>query len=154
MPISSCYLFNHLAEPQLERVLSLSSEQKIEKGKWLFLEGQEAEEFYLIKKGAVELLTIADEKIEIPIAMIRAQNGCIGIGALISPFRYSLSARVDQDCDLLVFRRSDLETLKQQDPGIVCVMMNNLAQKLMERLRETRQELKIHFLNLVRYSAY
>ncbi len=154
MPLSSCYLFARLSESQLERVLSISRNKKIQKGQWLFQEGQEAEHFYLIKEGAVELLTVVDETIEIPIAMVRTQNGCIGIGSLVPPFRYSLSARAAQDSDLLVFKRADLEALKQDNPGLVCIMMNNLAQKLMERLKETRQELKIHFLNLVRSSAY
>ena len=32
--------------------------------------------------------------------------------------------------------------------------MKNLAQKLLSRLTETRQELKIHFMNLVRSAAF
>lgn len=154
MPLSSCYLFARLSEPQLERILAISQNQKIGKGQWLFHEDEKAEHFYLVKEGAVELLTVVDEHIEIPIAMVRTKNGCIGVGSLISPFRYSLSARAAQDSNLLVFKRTDLETLKRDDPGLVCIMMNNLAQKLFERLKETRQELKIHFLNLVRSSAY
>lgn len=154
MPHSSCYLFNRLSEPQLERVLAISQEQKIQKEQWLFREDQEARNFYLIKEGAIELLTLVDEKIEIPIAMIRTHNGCIGVGALVPPFRYSLSARAARDSNLLVFRRSDLEALKEDDPGLVCIMMNNLAQKLLARLRENRQELKIHFMNLVRSATF
>ena len=154
MPLSSCYLFSRLSEPQLERVLAISREQKIQKDQWLFREDQEAEHFYLILEGAIELLTVVDEHIEIPIAMVRTKNGCIGVGALVPPFRYSLSARAAQDSDLLVFRRADLETLKQDDPGLVCIIMNNLAQKLLARLKESRQELKIHFMNLVRSAAY
>jgi CRP-like cAMP-binding protein len=150
MPLSSCYLFDRLSEPQLERVLAISHEQKIQKEQWLFHEDQEAHQFYLIKEGAIELLTMVDENIEIPIAMVRTKNGCIGIGALVPPFRYSLSARAAQDSTLLVFKRADLETLKQDDPGLACIMMNNLAQKLLARLKEARQEIKIHFMNLVR----
>ena len=153
MPLSSCYLFSRLSEPQIESVLSISREQKIQKGRWLFREDEEAQYFYLIKDGAIELLTVVDEHIEIPIAMVRTKNGCIGIGALVPPFRYSLSARAARDSNLLVFDRADLETLKRQDPGLVCIMMNNLAQKLLERLRESRQEIKIHFMRLVR-AAY
>jgi CRP-like cAMP-binding protein len=154
MPLSSCYLFGRLSEPQLERVLSISREQKIQKEQWLFREDQEAQHFYLIKEGAIELLTVVDEHIEIPIAMIRTNNGCIGIGALVPPYRYSLSARAAQDSNLLVFKRTDLETLKRDDPGLVCIIMNNLAQKLLERLKETRKEIKIHFMNLVRSATF
>jgi len=154
MPLSSCFLFGRLSEPQLERVRAISQNKKIQKGQWLFREDEEAQHFYLIREGAIELLTIVDEKIEIPIAMVRTNNGCIGIGALVAPFRYSLSARAAQDSNLLVFKREDLEALKQEDPGLVCIMMNNLAQKLLERLKETRKEVKIHFMNLVRSATF
>ena len=154
MPLSSCYLFKRLTETQLESVLAVSREKKIKKRQWLFREDQEARYFYLIQKGAVELLTVVDKHIEIPISMVRSKNGCIGIGALVPPFRYSLSARAAQDSNLLVFKRAGLETIKQDDPGLVCLIMNNLAQKLLARLKETRQELKIHFMNLVRSAAY
>jgi len=99
-------------------------------------------------------LTVVDERIEIPIAMIKTQNGCIGIGALVPPFRYSLSARAALESNLLVFNRTDIETLKRDDPGLVCIIMNNLAQKLLDRLRETRREIKIHFMNLVRSATF
>ena len=150
MPLSSCFLFDRLSETQLESVHAISREKNIQKGQWLFREDEEAQHFYLIKKGAIELVTGVDENIEIPIALVRSKNGCIGMGALVPPFRYSLSARAVQDSNLLVFKRDDLETLKQKNPGLVCIMMNNLAQKLLERLRESRQEIKIHFMNLVR----
>ena len=154
MPLSSCYLFDRLSESQLESVHAISQEKSIQKGQWLFREDEEAQYFYLIKEGAVELVTVVDENIEIPIAMVRTENGCIGIGALVPPFRYSLSARAAQDSNLLVFKRDDLEALNQKDPGLVCIMMNNLAQKLLERLKESRKEIKLHFMNLVRSMTF
>lgn len=154
MPLSSCYLFSRLSDPQLECVQAISREQKIQKDQWLFREDQEAQYFYLIKKGAIELLTVVNERIEIPIAMVKTQNGCIGIGALVPPFRYSLSARAILDSNLLAFNRADLETLKREDPALICIIMNNLAQKLLERLKETRHEVKVHFVNLVRSATF
>ena len=154
MPYSSCFLFERLSALQLERVAAIPGEQHIQKGQWLFREDEEANHFYLIKEGAIELLTVVDEKIEIPISMVRAKNGCFGISALVPPFRYSLSARAADDSNLLVFRREDLEKLKQEDPGLVCIMMNNLAEKLLARLKDTRRELKIHFMNLVRSATF
>jgi CRP-like cAMP-binding protein len=154
MPISSCYLFEGLSTSQLERLEAISREQKIKKDQWLFREGHEAEYFYLIKEGAIELLTIVDEKIEIPIAMIRPKNGLVGIGALVPPHKYSLSARSALDSILIVFSRGNLQDLNHEDPDLVCVIMTNLAQKLLARLKETRQELKTHFMNLVRSATF
>ena len=154
MPFSSCYLFEGLSTSQLESLEAISREQKIQKGQWLFREGHEAQHFYLIKEGAIELLTVVDEKIEIPISMVRPKNGLVGIGTLVPPHKYSLSARSALDSILIVFSRGDLQDLNHDDPDLVCVIMTNLAQKLMERLKETRRELKIHFMNLVRSATF
>jgi len=44
-------------------------------GKWLFYKDQKADEIYLVKKGAVELLIKVEDTIEIPIAIIRPDKG-------------------------------------------------------------------------------
>jgi len=41
-----------------------------------------------------------------------------------------------------------------KDHELGCTIMKNLAQKLLSRLTETRKELKIHFMNLVRSAAF
>jgi hypothetical protein len=75
---------------------------------------------------------------------------CLGIGALVEPYRYSLSARCLNDSILLVIEQAKLHNLKRNDSELRCIIFTNLAQKLLDRLKETRQEVKIHFMNLVR----
>jgi len=100
------------------------------------------------------LLIKVQDTIEIPIAIMRPNNGCVGISALVDPFRYTLSARCTEDSNLVVIKRDDLQALICKDHELGCVMMNNLAQKLLARLTENREELKIHFLNLVRAASF
>ena len=107
-----------------------------------------------MRKGSVELLIKVEDTIEIPIALTRPDNGCVGIGTLIEPFRYTLSARCAADSTLLAIKREDLQELMCKDHELGCTMMKNLAQKLLARLIETHKELKIHFLNLVRSAAF
>jgi CRP-like cAMP-binding protein len=154
MPFSKCYLFQNLSASQIERIEAISRKKKIKKGQWLYREDDEAEQFYQVKEGAIELLTLVDETIEIPIAMIRPKIGCFGIGALIPPYRHSLSARSARDSTLLVFKHVDLQNLMRDDPDLGCIMMTNMAEKLRDRLKETRHELKIHFMNLVRSATF
>jgi CRP-like cAMP-binding protein len=154
MQLPSCYLFQKLSAPQLEALAAITFEEQYQKGQWLFQKDQEADKLYLVKKGAVELLIKVQDTIEIPIAIMRPNNGCVGISALVDPFRYTLSARCTEDSTLLIIKREDLQALMCKDHELGCVMMNNLAQKLLARLTENRQELKIHFLNLVRSAAF
>jgi CRP-like cAMP-binding protein len=150
MPLNSCFLFTGLSQSQIERIAAITREQQFQKDQWLFHEEEEATHLYLVKDGAVELVIKVEDAIEIPIAIIRPNNGSLGVGALIEPYRYSLSARCLDDSTLSVITRTKLHELMEADAEMRCIIMTNLATKLLNRLKETRQEVKIHFMNLVR----
>ena len=154
MNLNACYLFQGLSASQLDRVSAIAKEQQIEEGHWLFHEEQPAEFLYLLKEGAIELVTRVEGVIEIPVSITRPNNGCLGISALVDPYLYSLSARCLQDSIVLKIDQSDLHSLIQSDIELRCTIMTNLAKKMLERLRETRQEVKIHFMNLVRSVSF
>ena len=154
MQLPSCYLFQNLSAPQIDSLAAITVEEQFQKGKWLFYKDQKADKIYLVKTGAVELLIKVQDTIEIPVAIMRPDNGCVGIGALVEPFCYTLSARCADDSTLLAIKREDLQGLMCKDHELGCTMMKNLAQKLLARFTETRKELKLHFLNLVRSAAF
>jgi len=151
MQLTSCYLFRGLTDSQLRNLRTISHEVEVPNGQWLFQEGSVAEKLYVLKSGAVELLTSVEGTIELPITIIRFPGGCFGSSALVPPFQYSLSARGAEDSVVLSMKRSDLQRLIQQDKELGYRIMSNLATHLLERLKETRQELKVHFKNLFRY---
>ena len=154
MPLNSCYLFQGLAQSQIDRITDITQEQHFQRGQWLFHEGQPANHLYLVKDGAVELVIKVEDAIDIPIAIIRPDNGCLGIGVLVEPYLCSLSARCLDDSTLFVIAKTQLHELMHDDAELHCVMMTNLAKKLLNRLKETRQEVKVHFMNLVRSVAF
>ena len=150
MPLTSCYLFEGLSQSQLERITAITREQQFQRDQWLFHEEQAALDLYLVKNGAVELVIKVEGAIEIPIAVIRPDNGCLGVSTLVDPYRYSLSARCLDDSTLMAISKTQLDELMDADAELRCIIMTNLATKLLNRLKETRQEVKIHFMNLVR----
>ncbi|UCH23471.1 MAG: cyclic nucleotide-binding domain-containing protein [Deltaproteobacteria bacterium] len=154
MQLPSCYLFERLSEPQKDRIAAITLEKEIRKGEWLFQEGQEAKRLFLLRKGTVELVTLVNDSIEIPITIVRSTGGCFGIGALVEPYRYSLSARCTDDSTLLVINQADIKELIRTDSDLGCTIMTNLAQKLLDRLKETRQESKIHINTLIKSAAF
>jgi CRP/FNR family transcriptional regulator len=154
MNLLACYLFQGLSQSQSEQVAAITREQQIKKSHWLFHEGQPAESIYLLKDGAIELVTRVEDTIEIPVTVIRPENGCLGIGALVEPHLYTLSARCLKDSIVLKIEQTELHSLMQDDVELRCTIMTNLAQKMLERLKETRQEVKIHFMNLVRSVSF
>ena len=150
MPLSSSYLFKGLSESQLQKLNTAVREIKIQKGQWLFQEGKSADRMYVLKSGAVEKLTRVNDDFELPISIIRSPGRCFGTSSLVPPYQFSLSARGAKDAVLFEIQREDLQQLAQEDNALGYTIMANLAQHLLDRLKETRQELKIHFKTLLR----
>lgn len=148
MQLSSCYLFRGLSEAQLNQIISIGRETKVLKGHWLYRENEPAEHMFILKDGAVELITTVDDVVELPITIKREPGICFGTAALVPPHVYSLSARGMEDGSLLSINRADLQNLIQQDPEFGRIILTNLAQYFLDRLKETRKELEIHFKTL------
>ena len=149
MQLSSCYLFQGLSDSQLDNLSTIGIETPIQKGQWLFREEEDTQQIFVLKEGAVELLTTVDA-VELPITILRSAGDCFGTSALVAPYQYSLSARGVEDGTLLAIKRVDLETLIKQDHELGCIVLANLAQHFLDRLKETRQELKIHFKTILK----
>jgi CRP/FNR family transcriptional regulator len=145
MQLSSCYLFEGLSETQLNSIITIGNETRIQKGQWLFREGEDAQQMFILKAGAVELLTTVENDIELPITIVRKPGNCFGTSTLVPPHTYSLSARGAEDGALLVLKKTDLENLIKADYELGHPILINLARHFLDRLKETRQEIRIHF---------
>jgi CRP-like cAMP-binding protein len=148
MELFSCYLCRGIIASQMQRLAGIAREILVQQDEWLFQEGREANEFFVLKEGAVELLTKVDDRFELPITILRTPGDCFGSSAIISPHIYSLSARSVGTSVLFAVEQQRLLRLFQDDPEFGYIIMTNVAQHLLDRLRETRQELKTHFRTL------
>jgi CRP-like cAMP-binding protein len=149
-----CHLFEGLSDIQFERLDALMQEMSVKKGQRLFREGEAAELLYCIKQGAVEMLTAIDDHIELPIAILRSEGGYLGMSSLVPPYIYSLSARSYEDSILTVIKRKRLMEQVKEDPEMGYFIMSNLAKTFLDRLKETRQEVKIHFRTLFKVMQF
>jgi CRP/FNR family transcriptional regulator len=150
MPFKSSFLFKGLTDSQLQRVVTIAKEIQLPKGQWLFQEGQAADKIYILSEGSVEFLTKINGEYELPIKIVRSKGECMGTTALITPHIYSLSSRSTEDATLFEIKCNNLQNILEEDSAIGYTIIRNLAQHLLGRLKETRQELKIHFRTLIR----
>ena len=148
--LSQCYLFKGLAGSQLLRLSEITEEVQIQKGRFFMKEGQQAEELFVLMEGAVELLTEVEDGFDLPIAIFRNPGDCTGTSSLVEPFVYTLNSRCVEDCKMLVIKKAALRKLMQEDHELGCTIMRNLARHMLNRLKETRQELKVHFKTIFR----
>lgn len=154
MTTASCYLFHGLSEEKMNAVYAFAESRTVPRGEWLFNKTDPAEHIYLVEDGAIELLLPVDHNIEVPVALIRPGNGCVGVGALVPPYRYTLSARSKADSLLTIISAVELRRLFKTDLEFGSTVMTNLAQRLQERLLETREEIKLHFMNLIQSATF
>ncbi len=150
MDLSLSYVFKGLNDDQLKRVEAIAQELSIEKGQEICKEGEVAKSIYILKSGAVELVTMVENDFELPISILRNPGDIFGAGVLVAPFQYTLTARCFNACILLKFKRSDLQKLMKDDRDLSCVIMSNLAEYYLFRLKESRREIKIHFSTLLK----
>jgi CRP-like cAMP-binding protein len=148
--LSQCYLFKGLSKSQLLRLSEITKELHIQKGQFFMKEGQKAEELFVLKEGAVELLTKVEAGFDLPIAIFRKPGDCTGTSSLVEPHVYSLNSRCVENSKMLVIKKTALKGLMQEDHELGCTIMRNLAQHMLDRLKETRQELKVHFKTIFR----
>ena len=143
--LSLCYIFKGLSASQLQYLSEITKEEHIPKGEILMREGQKAEALFILKEGKVELLTSVNDSFELPIAILKNPGDCAGMSSLVAPYKYSLTARCITPVQMLIIKQTALKKLMKEDHEVGCIMMKNIAQYLLSRLKETRRELKIHF---------
>jgi CRP/FNR family cyclic AMP-dependent transcriptional regulator len=149
MDSTSTYLFEGLTEGQMKKILAAGKEIPVKKGQQIIKEGQPANGVYIVRSGAVELMTTVEKDFDLPISILRDPGDVFGTSALVPPCQYSLSARCMEDGILFCMETAGLRKLAAEDREIGCQMMTNLAAHFLDRLKETRQEVKIHFKTLL-----
>jgi CRP-like cAMP-binding protein len=148
----SCFLFKGLTESQKSEVNAVIKETLMDSDQRIFTEGDEALTIYILKEGAVELMTVVENDFEMPVAILRNPGDCFGTPALLKPHIHSLTARcVEKGC-LFALKQSDLQEQISHNPTLGYVIMANLASHFLKRLKESRQEIKVHFKTLLRYT--
>jgi CRP-like cAMP-binding protein len=138
-----------MGEGQMKKILAAGKEVAVKKGQQIIKEGQAANGVYILRSGAVELLTTVEKDFDLPISILREPGDVFGTSALVPPYQYSLSARCLEDCVLFCMETAALRNLAAEDRDIGFQMMTNLAAHFLDRLKETRQEVKIHFKTLL-----
>jgi CRP/FNR family cyclic AMP-dependent transcriptional regulator len=145
MEFYSGYLFKGMSKAQVDAIARIAKECSVEVGKEVFKEGEEAGNLFILREGAVELTTTVEKGFELPIALLRTPGDIFGASALVPPFKYSLSARCAESGTLLTIGRTGLLGLMNEDHTLERTVLMNLVAYFLDRLKETRHELKIHF---------
>jgi CRP/FNR family transcriptional regulator len=136
--------FSEVDDATLENIIPMLTERTFKKGTVIFFEGDEGEDVYFIRSGAVQIYTFDGTK-KVILAYLR-DGEYFGEMAMIKPgARRSASAEAAQLTKVFSLRRSAFERLILDHPRLAFYLLDDT----MERLRKANQQIyDLTFLNV------
>jgi CRP/FNR family transcriptional regulator len=134
--IQNVPLFQEYTQEELSALVPLFKERKVPKGTILFLEGDEGEEFFLIRSGSVKIYRIDDTK-EIILALFRDGDYFGEMAMMQRGLPRSATAETLETTSLYSMTRSDFFHFMENSPKL-CL---RLLEVTMERLRKANEQI-------------
>ena len=132
--------FAGLSDEHLELVAGCGSNEHFDTNDILFREGDQADNFYVIRHGTVALETFVPARGSITIETLE-EGELIGWGWLFPPYRWHFDARALEVVRATAFDGACLRGKCEADPVLGYDLMSRFAQVLIERLQWTRLRL-------------
>jgi CRP/FNR family cyclic AMP-dependent transcriptional regulator len=133
-------IFSGLTEKELEAATAITDLVSYERGGVIFRENEEAVDLYVLLEGRVAIEFEVGHHQEAVVHIVR-EGQAFGWSALVQPYRFTATARCQQDCHVITVDRAGLRRLMDKDCYMGFVIMEKLAELISGRLRETRLQL-------------
>ncbi len=138
--IAEVPVFEGLEDAHRELVAGCGRNTHVEAGELLLREGDPADWFYVIRRGAVSLEVHAPGRGAIRIETLN-DGDAVGWSWLIAPYRWQLDARTLEPCSLICFDGACLRGKCEDDHELGYQLMKRFAANLVDRLQATRLQL-------------
>jgi CRP-like cAMP-binding protein len=140
--IKSFLLFTGLDDPQLEQVLHAGIQRNIHTETYLYMQGDEAQTFFLLVQGRVKLSQVTLEGHQV-ILRYAAPGESFGVVAALSGTDYPVSAQTVEDSQVLSWDQTAMHRLMSQYPIIALNALRIMSERVREfqdRIRELSTE--------------
>jgi CRP-like cAMP-binding protein len=138
--------FFGLDESQLKALAMIADQSDLASAPTIFEEGNPANKFYLLVDGSVDLYVKSEEEYnpasrrEFAVGEINPGE-VFGIGTLLEPYKYSVTARCPVNCVVLEIDGLSLRAIFQVDKIFAYLFMLHTSKALIERLTSARVQL-------------
>ena len=140
-PILSAHPFFHDLEPRyLKLIVGCAANVRFEAGQFVFREGDEANQFYLIRHGSVSLEIFAPNRGSITTQTL-GEGDVLGWSWLFAPYRWSCDARAVTLTRAIALDGSCLRAKCEGDHELGYELLKRFAHVIMDRLSATRLQL-------------
>lgn len=134
-------LFQGLSEPSLRTLLADASVRRVDDGTVLFVQGDEADQFFVLLDGWVKLYRLTEEGAEALVTVV-APGETFAEAAMFAQQRYPVCAEAIAASSMLVIGRGGFAASLAADPQIALLMLGSLS-KRMRHLVERIEQLQV-----------
>ena len=140
-PILAQHPFLKELEPRhLKILVGCASNVRFNAGQILFHEGEEANQFYMIRQGKVAIETLAPELGPITVQTV-GEGDVLGWSWLIPPYRWRFSARAVELTRAIALDGKCLRQKSEEDHDLGYELLKRFSGIIVERLEATRLQL-------------
>jgi CRP-like cAMP-binding protein len=132
--------FLGLAPGDIQFLTGCAKNVRFEAGQVIFREGQDADQFYLVRDGKVALEVFVPGRGSAPILTLGAGD-VLGWSWLIPPYKWRFDARAIETTRALALDGKCLRGKCDEDPRLGSEMLKRVAAIMAERLHATRLQM-------------
>ena len=136
-------LFEGISEDKLSGVAAKFQEQEIKAGEQLFCEGCEADEFYILLEGNINLsMKLTSRPETLVLGVINKFGQSFGWSVVVSAKHYTATAEAKEDSKILTIKAVDMLDFLDQDCETGYAISRRMTEIVSSRLRYYRVLLK------------
>jgi CRP/FNR family transcriptional regulator len=127
--LRSCQLFTGLPSADLENIAAITMVKALDKDAYLFHEGDPAQGFYIVQRGAVNVHRVSAAGKEQVIHVFRTGDSFAEV-ALASDTGYPADARALESSQVLLVQKAGILALLQRQPELALRMLGSMSSHL------------------------
>lgn len=127
--LRSCQLFTGLAQADLENIAATTTVKSLDKGEYLFHEGDRAHGFYVVQRGAINVHRVNAAGKEQIIHVFRSGESFAEV-ALASERGYPADARAIEPTQVLLVQKDGILALLKRQPELALRMLGSMSSHL------------------------
>lgn len=132
--------FRDLPPDYIRLLAGCAKNVRFETGQTIFREGEDADQFYLIRDGRVALEAFTPERGLAPILTLGAGDA-LGWSWLIPPYKWRFDARAIETTLAFALDGKCLREKCEEDPRLGYELLKRIAEVITERLQATRLQM-------------
>lgn len=134
--IRSHYLFNSIETSALDEVLQTSRTLNLSPEQHIFMQGEEADHFYLVAEGQVKLTRLTMEGNEKVIEILQPGQSFAEAIMFMRAHSYPVTATTLSQARVFAFKSQAFMHILEKHPDVCQSLLGNLAMRLRRQLQE------------------